>query len=116
MEIGQIYKFYGGFENLETLVGVFEGTDKTTGFLMFKDVCLAKYCDNSRPTIDHIRCYLNDKAPEDVIYSGKDAEKIIDEWKKTNIAPESCVKRRRVAYNPNDMRLFIPMKTYFEEA
>ena len=42
MEIGQIYKFYGGFENLETLVGVFEGTDKTTGFLMFKDVCLAK--------------------------------------------------------------------------
>lgn len=115
MEIGKIYKFYGKYESVETLVGIFDGTDPTTGFVMFKDVCFRKFCDNSKPTIDHV-CREIGGTPDDYVSREERAKKIISEWMETNKAPKEVILHNEAQYNLNFTCLFIPMKSYFEEA
>jgi len=115
MEVGKLYKFYGRYENVETLVGIFDGVDSTSGFLKFKDVCLLKYCDNSKPTIDHI-CREIGGTPGDWEHREECAKKIISEWKETNKAPKEVILRNEAQYNLNNTSAIFPMKSYFEEA
>lgn len=115
MEIGKLYKFYGQYENTETLVGIFDGIDSTTGFVKFKDVCLAKYCDKSQPTIEHVCYELNAQHWDNHLKHMEEAKKIVDEWASTDKAPKEAIFHKEVQYSLDNTRLFIPMKSYFEE-
>lgn len=112
MEIGKLYKFYGQYENVETLVGIFDGVDSTTGFLKFKDVCFAKFCDRSVPTLEHICFEMNQWSWD---YNKEDARKVVDEWASTNKAPKEVILHKEAQYSLHSTRLIIPMKSYFEE-
>jgi len=115
MEVGNLYRFYGKYEFCDDLIGIFEGTDPTTGFLMFKDVCFVKFCNNSKTAIDHI-CREISSTPGDWAQCEERAKKILSEWIKTNKAPKEAIFRKEAQYNLNCTQVIIPMKSYFEEA
>lgn len=100
MEVGKIYEFYGQFEFGDVIVGKFEGTDETTGFLMFSDIALQKNCR-----------YCNR-----VEIISRITREVYEKFSKGGALPNELVLHNKSMYNIDKISQIIEMKDYFNEA
>lgn len=117
MKKGNIYKFHGNFEFGKVVVGVFDGTDKETGFLKFKNIVKKELTAYGYDLKRAVAIELNNGIDTNCIGAhGNDADAIIKNWFNGGEVPHSVVLHTEALYNIASINSIIPMVSYFKEA
>ena len=114
---GSVYKFYGNFDFGNVIVGVFDGIDKETGFLKFKNIVKKEMtvhgCYDTRRAV---AMELNDGIETNCIGAhGAEAEEIVKNWFNGGEVPHAVVLHTEALYNIASINAIIPMASYFKE-
>lgn len=117
MKKGNIYKFHGNFERGNVVVGVFDGIDKETGFLKFKNIVekgMTVYgCYDAKKAVAQ---ELNGGIDTNCIGAhGAEAEEIIKNWFDGGEIPHAVLLHSEAMYNINSINSIVPMMNYFTE-
>lgn len=118
MKVGKIYAFYGQFECGDVVVGKFEGTDETTGFLMFSDIAMQKNCRswNRVEIISKIAKEMNDGDSTGCMSKFEDqAVAVYEKFAKGGDLPKELVLHNESMYNVDKIAQITEMKNYFKE-
>ena len=117
MKKGNIYKFYGSFESGHVVVGVFDGIDKETGFLRFKNIVKKEMTTDYYGSRRAVAIELNDGIETNCMGAhGNDADAIIKNWVNDGELPHAVVLHTEALYNIASINAIIPMMNYFKEA
>lgn len=117
MKKGNIYKFHGNFERGNVVVGVFDGTDKETGFLKFKNIVKKEMTAYGYDLKRAVVIELNNGIDTNCIGAhDNDADAIIENWFNGGEVPHSVVLHTEALYNIASINSIIPMTSYFKEA
>lgn len=117
MRVGQLYEFYGSFDQGDKLKGRYAGKDAETDFLIFTNIVKSKtvYCVNNISTELYDRYAKKGKAKEspEIMIEATDYFKQLKE--NAIDIPEELILHKEGRYNTRLVSAIFPIDSYISD-